>query len=89
MVAPEPEAPAGPELGRALWQDAGLIRSAAGLGRLLAAPSLLARLIAESALERIESRGVHFREDFPIEDEALVGHFVLAPGAPPELERWS
>ncbi|HKI93351.1 MAG TPA: FAD-dependent oxidoreductase [Gaiellaceae bacterium] len=89
VVTPEPELPAGPELGRALWQDAGLIRSAAGLGRLLETPSLLARLIAESALLRIESRGVHFREDFPIEDEALVGHFVLAPGTPPELERWS
>jgi succinate dehydrogenase/fumarate reductase flavoprotein subunit len=56
---------------------------------LLDAPPLLARLIAESALARTESRGVHFREEFPVEDEALAGHFVLRPGAAPKLERWS
>jgi len=78
-----------PELRHALWQEAGLIRSADGLTRLLDAPAPLVRLIAESALARTESRGVHFREDFPVEDDALAGHFVLRPGAAPELERWS
>ncbi len=47
------------------------------------------RLIAESALARTESRGVHFRADFPVEDEALAGHLVTRPGAAVELERWS
>jgi L-aspartate oxidase len=78
-----------PELRAALWRDAGLIRSATGLERLLAAPNLLVRLIARSALARTESRGVHFREDFPGESEALAGHIVVRKGAEPVVERWS
>ena len=78
-----------PAVRRQLWRDAGLIRSAAGLERLLAAPGLLVRLIARSALDRAESRGVHFREDFPAESEALAGHIVVRRGAAPVLERWS
>jgi L-aspartate oxidase len=77
------------DIGARLWSDAGLIRSAAGLERLLDAPSELVRLIARSALARAESRGVHFREDYPAEDAALAGHLVIRPGAEPELERWS
>jgi len=75
--------------GDALWLHAGLIRSAAGLSRLLDAPHPLVRLLASSALAREESRGVHFREDFPVESEELAGHFVVQPGREPELERWS
>jgi len=75
--------------GEELWCDAGLIRNAAGLRRLLDAPHPLARLVAASALAREESRGVHFRDDFPVESEALAGHFVLRPGREPELETWS
>ncbi len=75
--------------GLALWHDAGLIRSAAGLRRLLAEPHPLVRLVAASALAREESRGVHFREDFPVEDDTLAGHLVLHPGCEPELERWN
>jgi succinate dehydrogenase/fumarate reductase flavoprotein subunit len=85
----EPEQPVTPELRAALWHDAGLIRSAAGLTRLLDAPAPLVRLIAGSALARTESRGVHFREDFPVEDEAVAGHLVVRPGAAVELEPWS
>jgi L-aspartate oxidase len=84
LLAPEPVAD-----GHALWELAGLIRSAAGLEHLLEAPNELVRLIARSALARTESRGVHFRDDFPVEDEALAGHLVLNPGGEPELERWS
>ncbi|MBV9994996.1 MAG: L-aspartate oxidase [Caulobacteraceae bacterium] len=60
-----------------MTRDAGVVRSAEGLGRLLAeitaletangraAPLIAARLIVEAALERRESRGAHFRADFP------------------------
>jgi L-aspartate oxidase len=75
--------------GDALWQDAGLIRNADGLERLLDFPHPLVPAIGACALAREESRGVHFREDFPIEDDAFAGHFVLRPGREPELETWS
>ncbi len=78
-----------PALQRGLWEEAGLIRSAGGLSKLLDAPHPLVRLVATSALARTESRGVHFRDDFPTEDPALAGHFVIRPGGEPELERWS
>ena len=78
------------ETGAPLWRDAGLIRSAKGLGRLLDSPHPLVREIASCGIAREESRGVHFREDFPIESEALAGHLVVShPGAEPVLERWS
>jgi L-aspartate oxidase len=72
-----------------LWRDAGLIRSREGLGRLLDSPHPLVREIAACGLAREESRGVHFREDFPVESEELAGHLVVHPGRGPELERWS
>jgi L-aspartate oxidase len=75
--------------GAELWHDAGLIRNADGLRRLLDTDDELVRLIARSALARTESRGVHFRDDFPLEEPALAGHFVIRPDAEPELELWS
>lgn len=89
-AAPEPP-PADevtPGLRRQVWADAGLVRDAAGLERLRAAPHLLARLVAESALVREESRGSHFRADFPAESAAFERHVVLRPGSPPVLEEW-
>src|SRR5262245_18017513 len=87
--APAPLDAVTPEIRRALWQDAGLIRDAAGLERLREAPHLLTRLIAEGALARTESRGAHFRADRPNEDPELAGHVVHRPGQEPVLERWS
>jgi len=90
---PEPAAapvaePVTPELRAGLWRDCGLIRDASGLSRLLDAPHLLTRLIAQSALTREESRGSHFRSDFPSESEAFHGHVELRAGSEPSLEAW-
>lgn len=84
-----PEAPVTPEIRRLLWEDAGVIRSAEGLERLRHVGALLPRLVAEGALARRESRGAHFRSDFPTEDEAFRAHVVLERGEEPRLERWA
>ncbi len=85
---PPPAEPVTSRLRRRLWRDCGLIRDAAGLERLQKTPHLLTRLIATSALAREESRGSHFRADFPAESDAFAGHVVLRPGAEPALETW-
>jgi L-aspartate oxidase len=85
----EPEAAATEDVRRALWSDAGLIRDAEGLERLRQSPLLLARLVAESALAREESRGVHFRADHPSDDPAFLAHLVVRRGRTAELEAWS
>jgi len=75
---------------REVWECAGLIRDAAGLARLQTSPVLLARLVGDSAIARRESRGGHFRVDFPHEDRALDGqHTIVRPGREPVLERWT
>jgi L-aspartate oxidase len=76
-------------LRRELWKEAGLVRDAGGLGRLGRASHPLARAIAASALAREESRGSHFRADFPQEDDAFAAHTVIRPGREPVFEQWS
>jgi L-aspartate oxidase len=78
-----------PEVREAMWRDAGLIRDAAGLERLATSRHSLVRLIAKSALAREESRGGHFRADFPFEDERFAAHTVIRDTEDVELERWS
>jgi L-aspartate oxidase len=77
VTAPDLPDPALQALRAAMSREAGVIRDAQGLGRLLdligalegahgaAAPLVAARLVAEGALARRESRGGHFRADFP------------------------
>jgi L-aspartate oxidase len=78
-----------PEVREAMWRDAGLIRDRAGLERLAKSAHPLCGLIARSALARRESRGGHFRTDFPLEDDRFAAHTVIRSGERVELERWS
>ena len=78
-----------PELKRALWEEAGLMRTAEGLERLRGTSALVPRLVAESALARRESRGAHFRLDFPAEDSTFERHVVVRRDREPVLEQWS
>jgi L-aspartate oxidase len=65
----------------AVWRGAGLERDADSLTALLDDPHPLARLVAESALARRESRGAHLRRDFPACDPRLDGyHSIVAAG---------
>jgi L-aspartate oxidase len=91
-AAPPPRA-----LRDAMTRDVGLERDAAGLGRALSAiasveragngePSLLnmtaaARLATAAALARRESRGSHFRTDFPQTDAVAKRSFLTLPEA--------
>jgi L-aspartate oxidase len=86
--APAAEVEVTPELRRVFWHDAGLVRDRAGLERLRASEHLIAGLVAESALTREESRGAHFRVDFPEQDSRFEAHVVLRSGQEPVLERW-
>ncbi|MCX8104153.1 MAG: L-aspartate oxidase, partial [Candidatus Bipolaricaulota bacterium] len=73
---------------------AGLEYAMAELSRLETASSgllrdqaLVARLIAQSALFRIETRGVHIRSDFPTEDPAWQAHIIVHKNRSLRLER--
>jgi L-aspartate oxidase len=73
----------------AMWADVGLTRDALGLSRQAASPVSLVRLVAASALARHESRGGHYRSDFPERDVALDGrHAVIRGMGAPVLEAW-
>jgi L-aspartate oxidase len=79
-AAPPPDLPADAlrTLRTAMSRDAGVVRDGAGLTRLIgeiegleaadgrAPPLVAARIVAEAALDREESRGGHFRADFPL-----------------------
>jgi L-aspartate oxidase len=88
--------PAPPHVLRAaMTRHAGLERDARGLGQLLevigrleqtAEPALLnmlavARLVAAGALERRESRGGHWRQDFPLTDKKAGRSFMTLADA--------
>ena len=71
-----------------MWEGCGVVRDAAGLEGLARSGHLVARLTAQAALAREESRGAHFRVDFPAEDVAFEGHVVVRDGSRPTLETW-
>jgi len=47
--------------------------------------ALAARLIVAGALAREESRGAHFRADFPAPDDAWRSHMVFERGLPARM----
>jgi L-aspartate oxidase len=82
-----PQASAGTR--EALWREAGIERSADGLGRLAADPHPLARMIAACALEREESRGAHRRVERPEADPELERrHIVVDADGALAWEKW-
>jgi len=92
-AAPAPDLPdaALQSLRRAMSQGAGVVRNGAGLRRLLAEiaaleaahgralPLIAARLVAEGALARRESRGAHFRADYPQLGAPIRSRVTLSP----------
>jgi len=87
---PPPELPpeALPPLRRSMSLNAGVERTGAGLNQLLgdidaltsrhgeALPLVAARLVAQAALNREESRGGHWRADFPALAKAARRTFI-------------
>ncbi|MGH2834771.1 MAG: L-aspartate oxidase [Solirubrobacteraceae bacterium] len=74
-------APVSASTREALWEHAGIERSAAGLNELLTDPHPLAKMIARSGLEREETRGTHARTDHPDRNAGLDGrHVVMRAG---------
>jgi len=85
-----PIAPPAQATREALWRHAGLTRDRAGLAALADDPHPLARLVAACAMLREESRGAHFRSDFPNTDPALDGHHAVVRGdESPTFEPWT
>ena len=72
----------------AVWQLAGPRRRRQGLERLLEDPYPLARLIAEFALAREESRGSHRRLEFPRQDPELDGRHLVRASERLRWESW-
>lgn len=72
-------------IGKILWESAGIVRSAKGLRKGITelrglgncAEKEIALLVLNSALSRRESRGVHFREDFPRKSAKFARHIAL------------
>jgi L-aspartate oxidase len=76
---------ANPEIRDITWRHAGIVRNAEGLrnglmllSRIAEESNLLtvSRIIHECALAREESRGAHYREDFPTTTESKLHSYV-------------
>ena len=76
------------ETREAMWRNAGLVRDRSGLEQLLEDPYPLAALVARCALAREESRGAHWRSDFPSLDSGLDSMHAVISGTDPAFEHW-
>ena len=70
------------------WDYCGIVRDGDGLRRAIELLdgdrgnlATVARLIASSALAREESRGAHFRTDFPIHKPEFARHSLIIKGS--------
>jgi L-aspartate oxidase len=93
-------APIRDELQRIMTRDAGVVRSAASLGRAAAALASLvptdieeanlhavSTALVRAATARCESRGTHTRSDFPQPSPDFLGRFVFVGDPNPEFVR--
>ncbi len=97
----QPLVPQVDKLREAMWEGAGLVRDDGGLRNLLSliddlTPqlstsiegrnlALVGRLVASAALARTESRGGHYRSDFPAPDHRMAHRTIVR--STPRMER--
>lgn len=77
-----------PATREAMWRNAGLVRDRAGLELLLEDPYPLASEVARCALAREESRGAHWRSDFPSLKPGLDSMHAVIRGPELAFEHW-
>jgi L-aspartate oxidase len=88
-TVPVVDEPVTESLREEMWKSCGLFRDAEPLRRLARRTHPLARLVAESAGLRAESRGCHFRTDHPAESPFFARHVVLRRGLEPAFQSWA